>query len=163
MRFGYENLKKNLKKKKKLTIRDKKLWKSLQSWVLLFCHILKTKSWLECSSSLLNSQLRPGILRDVYSFLMQTLPFVLINSHRCWPREWKHSIHVYKVFKIQVLQSAYFRFCGDWPCRVSLTFPISRLGFACGSGMTSHDHPSHPEKTELQSALGFLMCILQWR
>ena len=104
-----------------------------------------------------------GILRDVNSCLMQTLSFVLINSHRCWPREWKHSIHVYKVFKIQVLQSAYFRFSGDWPCPVSLTFPISRLGFACGSGVTSHDHPPHPEKTELQSALGCLTCILHWR
>ena len=26
--------------------------------------ILKTKSWLECSSSLLNSRMWPGILRD---------------------------------------------------------------------------------------------------
>ena len=26
------------------------------------------------------------------SFLMQTLSFVPINLHRCWPREWKHSI-----------------------------------------------------------------------
>ena len=32
--------------------------------VLLFHHILKTKSWLECSSSLLNSRMWPGILRD---------------------------------------------------------------------------------------------------
>ena len=33
--------------------------------VLLFRHILKTKSWLECGSSLLNSRMWPGILRDV--------------------------------------------------------------------------------------------------
>ena len=26
------------------------------------------------------------------SFLMQTLSFVPINLHRCWPREWKHSM-----------------------------------------------------------------------
>ena len=32
--------------------------------VLLFRHILKTKSWLECGSSLLNSRMWPGILRD---------------------------------------------------------------------------------------------------
>ena len=32
------------------------------------------------------------ILRELYSFLMQTLSFVPINLHRCWPREWKHSI-----------------------------------------------------------------------
>ena len=33
--------------------------------VLLFRHILKTKSWLECGFSLLNSRMWPGILRDV--------------------------------------------------------------------------------------------------
>ena len=33
--------------------------------VLLFRHILKTKSWLECGSSLLNSRMWLGILRDV--------------------------------------------------------------------------------------------------
>ena len=32
--------------------------------VLLFRHILKTKSWLECGSSLLNSRMWPDILRD---------------------------------------------------------------------------------------------------
>ena len=37
--------------------------------VLLFRHILKTKSWLECGSSLLNSRMSPGILRDEYILL----------------------------------------------------------------------------------------------
>ena len=32
------------------------------------------------------------ILWELNSFLMQTLSFVPINLHRCWPREWKHSI-----------------------------------------------------------------------
>ena len=32
--------------------------------VLLFRRILKTKSWLECDFSLLNSLMWPGILRD---------------------------------------------------------------------------------------------------
>ena len=32
------------------------------------------------------------ILRELNSFLMQTPFFVPINLHRCWPREWKHSI-----------------------------------------------------------------------
>ena len=32
------------------------------------------------------------ILWGLNSFLMQTLSFVPINLHRCWPREWKHSI-----------------------------------------------------------------------
>ena len=29
---------------------------------------------------------------ELNSYFMQTLSFVLINLHRCWPREWKHSI-----------------------------------------------------------------------
>ena len=34
------------------------------------------------------------VLWDLNSFLMQTLSFVPINLHRCWPREWKHSIQM---------------------------------------------------------------------
>ena len=41
------------------------------------------------------------VLRDLNSLLMQMLSFVPINLHRCWPREWKHSIklnnHIYIV------------------------------------------------------------------
>ena len=32
------------------------------------------------------------VLWELNSFLMQTLSFVPINLHICWPREWKHSI-----------------------------------------------------------------------
>ena len=32
------------------------------------------------------------ILWELNSFLMQTLSFVSVNLHRCWAREWKHSI-----------------------------------------------------------------------
>ena len=32
------------------------------------------------------------VLWKLSFFLMQTLSFVPINLHRCWPREWKHSI-----------------------------------------------------------------------
>ena len=32
------------------------------------------------------------VLWELNSFLMQTLSFVPINLHRCWPREWKHKI-----------------------------------------------------------------------
>ena len=32
------------------------------------------------------------VLWELNSFLMQTLSFVPRNLHRCWPREWKHSI-----------------------------------------------------------------------
>ena len=33
---------------------------------------------------------------EVNSFLMQTLSFVSINLHRCWPLEWKRSINLHK-------------------------------------------------------------------
>ena len=32
------------------------------------------------------------VLWELNSFLMQTISFVPINLHRCWPGEWKHSI-----------------------------------------------------------------------
>ena len=32
------------------------------------------------------------ILWELNSFLTQTHSFVPMNLHRCWPREWKHSI-----------------------------------------------------------------------
>ena len=34
------------------------------------------------------------ILWELNSFLMETLSSVPINLHRCWPREWKHSITI---------------------------------------------------------------------
>ena len=34
------------------------------------------------------------IFWELYSFLMQMLSFVLINLHRCWPREGKQSIFI---------------------------------------------------------------------
>ena len=37
------------------------------------------------------------ILWEFNSFLMQTLSVVPINLHRCWPREWKHSINNLRV------------------------------------------------------------------
>ena len=39
------------------------------------------------------------IFWEVYSFLEQTLSFVPINLHRCWPREWKHSIQQVLILK----------------------------------------------------------------
>ena len=49
--------------------------------VLLFRHILKTKSWLECGSSLLNSRMWPGILRDdsCWNFSMLKFPTAVSN------------------------------------------------------------------------------------
>jgi len=39
------------------------------------------------------------ILWELNTFLMQTLSFVPIKLHRCWPCEWKHSIYIpyYKI------------------------------------------------------------------
>ena len=47
---------------------------------------------------------RPGwcpkpILWELNSFLTQTISFVPINLHRCWSREWKHSIGFHKQHK----------------------------------------------------------------
>ena len=39
-------------------------------------------------------------LWELNSFLMQMLTFVQINLHRCWPREWKHSIRLLNRWKI---------------------------------------------------------------
>ena len=36
------------------------------------------------------------VLWELNSFLMQTLSFVSINLHRCWSREWKHSIAFFR-------------------------------------------------------------------
>ena len=52
------------------------------------------------------------VLWELNSFLMQTLSFVLIYLHRCWPREWKHSIALMgttlliRIFILQVVHSA---------------------------------------------------------
>ena len=43
------------------------------------------------------------VLWELNSFLMQTLSFVPINLHRCWPREWKHSIFGLVFFALRFL------------------------------------------------------------
>ena len=47
----------------------------------------KTMKWWPCWCP------KP-ILWELNSFLIQTLSFVSINLHRCWPREWKHSFEL---------------------------------------------------------------------
>ena len=37
---------------------------------------------------------------ELNSFLMQALSFVTINLHRCWPREWKHSIDLFSLYAL---------------------------------------------------------------
>ena len=43
------------------------------------------------------------ILWELNSFLMQMLSFVPINLHRCWPREWKHSIVHLRVWQYLIV------------------------------------------------------------
>ena len=42
------------------------------------------------------------ILWELNSFLMQTLSFVPINLHKCWPREWKHYSFASNMIKLSV-------------------------------------------------------------
>ena len=49
------------------------------------------------------------ILWELNSFLKQTISFVPINLHRCWPREWKHSIFLW------CLEILMWPYCSDWP------------------------------------------------
>ena len=63
------------------------------------------------------------VLWELNSFLMQTLSFVPINLHRCWPREWKHSIRW--IIVIYLIISA--------PC-IDGSFIVSKLFIvACAS------------------------------
>ena len=57
----------------------------MMSWRPYWCP--KTMKWWPCWCP------KP-VLWELNSFLMQTLSFVPINLHRCWPREWKHSIRL---------------------------------------------------------------------
>ena len=50
------------------------------------------------------------ILWELNSFLMQTLSFVPINLHRCWPHEWKHSIDTHYVWAACALTHLVFLF-----------------------------------------------------
>ena len=53
------------------------------------------------------------ILWELNSFLMQTFSFVPINFHKCWPREWKHSI---KRISLRLLLS-----CSGRPALITAT------------------------------------------
>ena len=52
------------------------------------------------------------ILWELNSFLMQTLSFVPINLHRCWPREWKHSIGLPIIEKYDVTKIWFYEIIG---------------------------------------------------
>ena len=62
----------------------------------------KTMKWRPCWCP------KP-VLWELNSFLMQMLSFVSINLHRCWPREWKHSI---KAVSKEIENNAYAKFWG---------------------------------------------------
>ena len=53
------------------------------------------------------------ILWELNSFLMQTLSFVATNLHRCWPREWKHSIDPRDECKVLSFNSSGLYFLTD--------------------------------------------------
>ena len=58
------------------------------------------------------------VLWELNSFLMQTLSFVPINLHRCWPRERKHSIDSFFSYLVGVsgdcAESSPFQHFGQW-------------------------------------------------
>ena len=59
------------------------------------------------------------VLWELSSFVMQTLSFVPITLHRCWPREWKHTI---------VLLMSSLSFCSISLSTVLLSIPWSFVG-----------------------------------
>ena len=42
------------------------------------------------------------VMWELISFLMQTLSFVPINLHKCWPRDWKHYSFASNMIKLSV-------------------------------------------------------------
>ena len=68
-----------------------------------------------------------SVLWELNSFQMQTLSFVPINLHRCWPREWKRSIRLIKFNSASVLQwfplSTLMKSINYWP-RVLVSFAV---------------------------------------
>ena len=67
------------------------------------------------------------ILWELNSLLMQMLSFVPINLHRCWPREWKHSIRtIYQVMGlkqcIKVIKYAHQEKSSIWIHNCSINF-----------------------------------------
>ena len=55
--------------------------------IFIVVHIIER---VECFLSRRSYWCPKPILWELNSFLMQTISFVLINLHRCWPSEWKH-------------------------------------------------------------------------
>ena len=63
-------------------------------WLVIECFHMTSRRPYWCPKTMKQRPclcLKP-VLWELNSFLMQTLSFVPINLHRCWPREWKRSI-----------------------------------------------------------------------
>ena len=65
---------------------------------------------------------------ELKSFLMQTLRFVPINLHRCWPRVWKHSCKKNLKFAIVILLTAYTAWLLDLPASQKVLEREARAG-----------------------------------
>ena len=84
------------------------------------------------------------VIWELNSFLMQTLSFVPINLHICWPREWKHRIdkqsnnsartsHFFVHFFASLRlwrKRLNFTFCGERDARQRLSFSFPELRYS---------------------------------
>ena len=77
-------------------------------------------------------------LRELNSFLMQTLSFVPINLHICWPREWKHSIHIH----LYLLKRSNYRIQGHFftvePASIYVICSIKPKPYETGQAKVVH-------------------------
>ena len=68
-------------------------------------------------------------LWELNSFLMQTLSFVPTNLHRCWPRQWKHSMADITVVTIKCVQVGRLAFldsqCTGGGCSVAVVSSVA--------------------------------------
>ena len=68
-------------------------------------------------------------LWEFNSFLMQTLSFVPTNLHRCWPRQWKHSMADITVVTIKCVQVGRLAFldsqCTGGRCSVAVVSSVA--------------------------------------
>ena len=71
---------------------------------------------------------------------MQTLSFVLINLRRCWPREWKHSIH----WNRQTSEDVYFLVLTEFKViktnLMAREYMINKVYYYCDGIITHYDN-----------------------
>ena len=97
------------------------------------------------------------ILWELNSFLMKTLPFVLINLHRCWSREWKRSIII-----IIIRSKFFFLFIGreptKWPANNCVQIMVCSWAMLSNSVWLQIIFCSYMKETVLFSFLWSLLC-----